>query len=109
MDTAYRRMARRHLLERDADAALRALSRDERETLSRARAGAILDVPKDHQRRFAELCLGADRPGGFGLTDLGRCAADRVGVFDHEQSEVPRARDPLELVLASVSPRGKSR
>jgi len=55
MDTVYRRMARERLLQRDADAALRALSCDERETLRRARAGEILDLPEDHQRRLAEL------------------------------------------------------
>lgn len=78
METQYTRMAHQRVLERDADAALRVLSPDERETLKRIRYGAILDVPEEHQHHFADLCLVAHRPAGFGLTELGRCAADRV-------------------------------
>jgi hypothetical protein len=78
MDTPYTRMTHQRGLERDADAALRVLSADERETLKRARTGAIFDVPEQHQRRFIELCLGRCRDAGFALTELGRCAADRV-------------------------------
>jgi hypothetical protein len=78
MDTPYTRMTHQRSLERDADAALRALSAEERETLKRARTGSIFEVPEQHQRRFLDLCLGKRRDAGFALTELGRCAADRV-------------------------------
>jgi hypothetical protein len=78
MESQITRFAHQTVLERDADAALRALSRQERETLKAIWYGTILDLPEAHEQHFVSLCLGEYRSAGFGLTALGRCAAERV-------------------------------
>jgi len=103
MATAHNRMAHLKILERDAHAALTALSREEKETLRGIRAGLISEIPDGHERHLIALCLGAYRAAGFGLTELGRCAADQAlgyalgGVPDRQAlgpAGAPAARSP---------------
>lgn len=73
------RMAIQRTLQRDAEAALRALTRDEAEALRRAaRTGGAGGIPEAHRRRLVALCLAAEHGGGFALSPLGRCAAERL-------------------------------
>lgn len=72
------RLAKHKTLERDADAALRALSAEEKTVLRQAWTGEIIDVPEERQQHLLELQLGVYRPAGFGLTELGRTAAEKL-------------------------------
>jgi hypothetical protein len=51
--------------------------------------------------------LGTDRGAGFGLTELGRCAADRIGAHDGHAGRKSERRaagyDPLLVALGGAS------
>jgi hypothetical protein len=49
-------------------------------SLHSAKRGEVAEIPHDHENRLVALCLGTYRSGGFGLTALGRVAADYSAV-----------------------------